>query len=183
MAQEAAPLVGRVARNPWAGVSNDWEEVPLISETIKDRKYNKQLLMENHGFCTFGKDSWRGVGLSLIISIDHARRSFYCLAKRVPKSNTPIPAFSLMQRNRHCFFRIPPRCQRVGGSSKESNAKGNQMTSISFIWRSPIFLFLLAISIIVHLSLDMLMKFSAPLNFEVFLTRLALAILLTLLLD
>ena len=54
LAQEAAPLVGRVARYPWAVASNDWEEQPLIAEAIKDRKYNT-LLMENHGFCTFGK--------------------------------------------------------------------------------------------------------------------------------
>ena len=54
LAQEAAPFVGRVARHPWHGVSNDWEEQALLGEAIKDKKFNT-LLMENHGFCTFGR--------------------------------------------------------------------------------------------------------------------------------
>lgn len=54
LAQEAAPFVGRVARHPWHGVSNDREEQALIGECIKDEKVNT-LLMENHGFCTFGR--------------------------------------------------------------------------------------------------------------------------------
>ena len=54
MAQEAAPFIGRVARHPWHGVSNDREEQALIGDAIKDEKVNT-LLMENHGFCTFGK--------------------------------------------------------------------------------------------------------------------------------
>ncbi|KAG7362956.1 glyoxylate reductase [Nitzschia inconspicua] len=54
LAQEAAPFVGRVARHPWHGVSNDREEQALIGECIKDSKINT-MLMENHGFCTFGR--------------------------------------------------------------------------------------------------------------------------------
>jgi phosphoglycerate dehydrogenase-like enzyme/ribulose-5-phosphate 4-epimerase/fuculose-1-phosphate aldolase len=54
LAQEAAPFVGRVSRHPWHGVSNDREEQALIGEAIKDEKVNT-LLMENHGFCTFGR--------------------------------------------------------------------------------------------------------------------------------
>lgn len=54
LAQESAPFVGRVARHPWHGVSNDREEQALIGDAIKDEKVNT-LLMENHGFCTFGK--------------------------------------------------------------------------------------------------------------------------------
>jgi len=54
MAQEAAPFIGRVGRHPWHGVSNDREEQALLGESIKDVKINT-LLMENHGFCTFGR--------------------------------------------------------------------------------------------------------------------------------
>jgi phosphoglycerate dehydrogenase-like enzyme/ribulose-5-phosphate 4-epimerase/fuculose-1-phosphate aldolase len=54
LAQEAAPFVGRVSRHPWHGVSNDREEQALIGAAIKDEKVNT-LLMENHGFCTFGR--------------------------------------------------------------------------------------------------------------------------------
>ncbi|KAL3923727.1 MAG: hypothetical protein SGILL_001489 [Bacillariaceae sp.] len=54
LAQEAAPFVGRVSRHPWHGVSNDREEQALIGESIKDENVNT-LLMENHGFCTFGR--------------------------------------------------------------------------------------------------------------------------------
>jgi phosphoglycerate dehydrogenase-like enzyme/ribulose-5-phosphate 4-epimerase/fuculose-1-phosphate aldolase/SAM-dependent methyltransferase len=54
LAQEAAPFIGRVSRHPWHGVSNDREEQALIGECIRDEKINT-LLMENHGFCTFGK--------------------------------------------------------------------------------------------------------------------------------
>jgi ribulose-5-phosphate 4-epimerase/fuculose-1-phosphate aldolase len=54
IAQEAAPFVGRVGRHPWHGVSNDREEQALIGESIKNEKINT-LLMENHGFCTFGR--------------------------------------------------------------------------------------------------------------------------------
>jgi ribulose-5-phosphate 4-epimerase/fuculose-1-phosphate aldolase len=54
LAQEAAPFVGRVAYHPWHGVSNDRQEQALIGATIKDEKVNT-LVMENHGFCTFGK--------------------------------------------------------------------------------------------------------------------------------
>lgn len=54
LAQEAAPFIGRVSRHPWHGVSNDREEQALIGESIKDPKVNT-LLMENHGFCTFGR--------------------------------------------------------------------------------------------------------------------------------
>jgi ribulose-5-phosphate 4-epimerase/fuculose-1-phosphate aldolase len=54
LAQEAAPFVGRVVRHPWHGVSNDWEEQALLGEAVKDPKCNT-LLMENHGFCCFGK--------------------------------------------------------------------------------------------------------------------------------
>jgi phosphoglycerate dehydrogenase-like enzyme/ribulose-5-phosphate 4-epimerase/fuculose-1-phosphate aldolase/SAM-dependent methyltransferase len=54
LAQEAAPFIGRVSRHPWHGVSNDREEQALIGEAIKDKKINT-LLMENHGFCTFGR--------------------------------------------------------------------------------------------------------------------------------
>jgi ribulose-5-phosphate 4-epimerase/fuculose-1-phosphate aldolase len=35
-------------------VSNDREEQAIIGDAIKDSKINT-LLMENHGFCTFGK--------------------------------------------------------------------------------------------------------------------------------
>ena len=54
LAQEAAPFIGRVSRHPWHGVSNDREEQALIGDSIKDEKVNT-LLMENHGFCTFGR--------------------------------------------------------------------------------------------------------------------------------
>jgi phosphoglycerate dehydrogenase-like enzyme/ribulose-5-phosphate 4-epimerase/fuculose-1-phosphate aldolase/SAM-dependent methyltransferase len=54
LAQEAAPFVGRVSRHPWHGVSNDREEKALLGEAVKDEKVNT-LLMENHGFCTFGR--------------------------------------------------------------------------------------------------------------------------------
>lgn len=54
LAQEAAPFVGRVARHPWHGVSNDWEEQAMLGNAVKDPNVNT-LLMENHGFCTFGK--------------------------------------------------------------------------------------------------------------------------------
>jgi phosphoglycerate dehydrogenase-like enzyme/ribulose-5-phosphate 4-epimerase/fuculose-1-phosphate aldolase len=54
LAQEAAPFVGRVASYPWHGVSNDWEEQKLIGKAIADQKYNT-LLLENHGYCCFGK--------------------------------------------------------------------------------------------------------------------------------
>lgn len=54
LAQEAAPFVGRVASHPWNGVSNDWKEQKLLGEAVVDPKYNT-LVMENHGFCTFGK--------------------------------------------------------------------------------------------------------------------------------
>jgi ribulose-5-phosphate 4-epimerase/fuculose-1-phosphate aldolase len=54
LAQEAAPFVGRVVRHPWHGVSNDWEEQALLGEAVKDPKCNT-LIMENHGFCCFGK--------------------------------------------------------------------------------------------------------------------------------
>ena len=54
LAQEAAPFVGRVASHPWHGVSNDYEEQAILGEAVKDKKYNT-LVMENHGFCTFGK--------------------------------------------------------------------------------------------------------------------------------
>ena len=53
LAQEAAPFIGRVARHQWHGVSNDCEEQALISTAIKTKNVNT-LLMENHGFCTFG---------------------------------------------------------------------------------------------------------------------------------
>merc|ERR1712151_109854 len=51
---EAAPFVGRVGRHPWHGVSNDREEQALLGEAVKGEKINT-LLMENHGFCTFGR--------------------------------------------------------------------------------------------------------------------------------
>jgi phosphoglycerate dehydrogenase-like enzyme/ribulose-5-phosphate 4-epimerase/fuculose-1-phosphate aldolase/SAM-dependent methyltransferase len=54
LAQEAAPFVGRVSRHPWHGVSNDREEQALLGDSVKDEKINT-LLMENHGFCTFGR--------------------------------------------------------------------------------------------------------------------------------
>jgi phosphoglycerate dehydrogenase-like enzyme/ribulose-5-phosphate 4-epimerase/fuculose-1-phosphate aldolase/SAM-dependent methyltransferase len=54
LAQEAAPFIGRVSRHRWHGVSNDREEQALIGAAIKDEKINT-LLMENHGFCTFGR--------------------------------------------------------------------------------------------------------------------------------
>mmetsp|Transcript_16902 Transcript_16902/g.38755 ORF Transcript_16902/g.38755 Transcript_16902/m.38755 type:complete len:1215 (+) Transcript_16902:92-3736(+) len=54
IAQEAAPFIGRVSRHPWHGVSNDREEQALLGDAVKDEKVNT-LLMENHGFCTFGK--------------------------------------------------------------------------------------------------------------------------------
>jgi len=54
LAQEAAPFVGRVSRYSWHGVSNGREEQALIGDAIKDENINT-LLMENHGFCTFGK--------------------------------------------------------------------------------------------------------------------------------
>jgi ribulose-5-phosphate 4-epimerase/fuculose-1-phosphate aldolase len=54
LAQEAAPFVGRVAMHPWHGVSNDWEEQDAIGNAIKDPNCNT-LIMQNHGFCTFGK--------------------------------------------------------------------------------------------------------------------------------
>lgn len=54
LAQEAAPFVGRVARHPWHGVSNDREEQALIGDAIKKESVNT-LLMENHGFCTLGR--------------------------------------------------------------------------------------------------------------------------------
>lgn len=54
LAQEAAPFVGRVSRHPWHGVSNDRDEQAMIGDAIKDEKVNT-LLMENHGFCTFGR--------------------------------------------------------------------------------------------------------------------------------
>jgi ribulose-5-phosphate 4-epimerase/fuculose-1-phosphate aldolase len=54
LAQEAAPFVSRVGRHPWHGVSNDREEQQLLGESVKDDKINT-LLMENHGFCTFGR--------------------------------------------------------------------------------------------------------------------------------
>jgi ribulose-5-phosphate 4-epimerase/fuculose-1-phosphate aldolase len=54
LAQEAAPFVGRVARHPWHGISNDREEQAIIGKAIKDGNVNT-LLMENHGYCTFGK--------------------------------------------------------------------------------------------------------------------------------
>lgn len=54
LAQEAAPFVGRVSRHPWHGVSNDREEQALLGRAVKDPKINT-LLMENHGFCTFGR--------------------------------------------------------------------------------------------------------------------------------
>lgn len=54
LAQEAAPFVGKVASYPWEGVSNDREEQAGISEACKDKNINT-LIMENHGFCTFGR--------------------------------------------------------------------------------------------------------------------------------
>jgi phosphoglycerate dehydrogenase-like enzyme/ribulose-5-phosphate 4-epimerase/fuculose-1-phosphate aldolase len=54
LAQEAAPFVGRVASYPWHGVSNDWQEQKMIGEAVADVNFNT-LVMENHGFCTFGK--------------------------------------------------------------------------------------------------------------------------------
>ena len=54
LAQEAAPFIGSVARLPWSGQSNDYEEQAVIGSAIKDKNVNT-LLMENHGFCTFGK--------------------------------------------------------------------------------------------------------------------------------
>jgi ribulose-5-phosphate 4-epimerase/fuculose-1-phosphate aldolase len=58
LAQEAAPFVGRVVRHPWYGVStgNEWEEEQtlLLGEAVKDPKCNT-LIMENSGFCCFGK--------------------------------------------------------------------------------------------------------------------------------
>ncbi len=54
LAQESAPFIGRVSRHPWHGVSNEREEQALIGDAIKDEKINT-LLMENHGFCTFGR--------------------------------------------------------------------------------------------------------------------------------
>jgi phosphoglycerate dehydrogenase-like enzyme/ribulose-5-phosphate 4-epimerase/fuculose-1-phosphate aldolase/SAM-dependent methyltransferase len=54
LAQEAAPFVGRVSRHPWHGVSNDREEQAMIGAAIKEEHINT-LLMENHGFCTFGR--------------------------------------------------------------------------------------------------------------------------------
>jgi ribulose-5-phosphate 4-epimerase/fuculose-1-phosphate aldolase len=54
LAQEAAPFIGRVARHAWHGVSNDRDEQAIIGDAVKDSKINT-LLMENHGFCTFGK--------------------------------------------------------------------------------------------------------------------------------
>ena len=47
-------MVGRGARHPGHGVSNDWEEQALLGNVVKDKSINT-LLMENHGFCTFGK--------------------------------------------------------------------------------------------------------------------------------
>ena len=60
LAQEAAPFVGRVCRHPWHGVSNDREEQAMLGVAVRDEKINT-LLMENHGFCTFGrslKEAW-----------------------------------------------------------------------------------------------------------------------------
>ena len=54
LAQESAPFVGKVASYPWEGVSNDKEEQAHIGEACKERNVNT-LLMENHGFCTFGR--------------------------------------------------------------------------------------------------------------------------------
>ena len=54
LAQEAAPFVGRVSRHAWHGVSNDREEQAILAKAVQDQKVNT-LLMENHGFCTFGK--------------------------------------------------------------------------------------------------------------------------------
>lgn len=54
LAQEATPFVGRVSTLPWAGLSDDREEQAVIRDAIKDVNVNT-LLMENHGFCTFGK--------------------------------------------------------------------------------------------------------------------------------
>lgn len=54
LAQESAPFVGRVSRHPWHGVSNDREEQAIIGDAVKKTNVNT-LLMENHGFCTFGK--------------------------------------------------------------------------------------------------------------------------------
>lgn len=54
LAQEAAPFVGKVASYPWEGVSNDREEQAHISAACKDKNINT-LIMENHGFCTFGR--------------------------------------------------------------------------------------------------------------------------------
>ena len=54
LAQEAAAFIGHVVRHPWHGVSNDREEQALLGEAVKDETTNT-LLMENHGFCTFGR--------------------------------------------------------------------------------------------------------------------------------
>lgn len=56
LAQESAPFMcGRVSRLPWRGQSNDRDEQKDIGDAVlKDRNVNT-LLMENHGFCTFGK--------------------------------------------------------------------------------------------------------------------------------
>ena len=52
LAQEAAPFVGRVARYAWQGVSDDWEEQAELAAAVHPQC--NTLLMENHGFCTFG---------------------------------------------------------------------------------------------------------------------------------
>jgi ribulose-5-phosphate 4-epimerase/fuculose-1-phosphate aldolase len=59
LAREAAPFVGRVVRHPWrheGSTGNDWEEEQalLLGEAVKDLNCNT-LLMENRGFCCFGK--------------------------------------------------------------------------------------------------------------------------------
>jgi ribulose-5-phosphate 4-epimerase/fuculose-1-phosphate aldolase len=58
LAQKAAPFVGCVVRHPFHEVStgNDWEEEQalLLGEAVTDPKCNT-LIMENRGFCCFGK--------------------------------------------------------------------------------------------------------------------------------
>jgi ribulose-5-phosphate 4-epimerase/fuculose-1-phosphate aldolase len=82
LAQEAAPFVGRVARLPWGGVSNDWEEQKIIGECVASPTCNT-LLMENHGFCCFGKTL--GEAWVLAYYFDKAcQTQLNCLSTGVP---------------------------------------------------------------------------------------------------
>jgi ribulose-5-phosphate 4-epimerase/fuculose-1-phosphate aldolase len=56
LAQEAAPFIDRVFNYPWDGISTDYDEQASIAAAVKAASKDcNTMLMENHGYCCFGR--------------------------------------------------------------------------------------------------------------------------------